>query len=370
VADIVIALLLTLIGIGGTFGSSSWSAHAGGGGPGFASLGCPADGLAFALVIACALVLAVRRRWPLVTLGVTSVLTSAYLLLDYVYGPILLAFIVSVYTVARRRPFTQSLPAALASIAVLLLEFFVRPEMGLYGLIPASAWVVVPYAAGFVVRQWQESVARDRAETLRQHIDDERLQMAQEVHDIVGHGLAAIKMQADVALHLLAKKPEQAEQALEAISRTSSEALDELRSTLAVVRRTETRSPVPTLARLPDLRQRMGEAGVQVDMETVGAARTLPTVVDLTAYRIVQESLTNVLRHSGAGEARVVLRYEQEKLLVTVVNPVNGPPDPGGGLGIPGMRHRVIALGGDFAAGPTGDGRFEVHASLPTEGVT
>jgi signal transduction histidine kinase len=372
VGDIVLALFLTAFGIAGTFAAGNWSAHGGGGPARFASFGEPPDRLAFALVIGCALVLAVRRRWPLVTLGVTTVLTATYLAFNYVYGPILVFFVISVYTVARYRPFARSVPAALASLAILSLHIFVRPGLpdSLYGLIPASGWIVVPFAVGFAVRQWQESVARDRAETLRQHVDDERLLVAQEVHDIVGHGLAAIKMQADVALHLLAKKPEQAEQALEAISRTSSEALEELRSTLAVVRRTESRSPTPTLARLPDLRQRMAEAGVVVDLVTVGPERTLPTVVDLTAYRIVQESLTNVLRHSGAAEASVVLRYEEEKLDVTVVNPVNGPSDTGSGLGIPGMRHRVIALAGQFAAGPTGDGRFEVHASLPTGGDT
>jgi signal transduction histidine kinase len=112
----------------------------------------------------------------------------------------------------------------------------------------------------------------------------------------------------------------------------------------------------------------MAEAGVQVAVETVGDARELPAVVELTGYRIVQESLTNVLRHSGAGEATVAVRYEPGQLVIRVVNPVNGPPSKGSGLGIPGMRHRVIALGGDFAAGPTGDGRFEVQASLPTGG--
>jgi signal transduction histidine kinase len=171
---------------------------------------------------------------------------------------------------------------------------------------------------------------------------------------------------------LLAKKPDQAEMALEAISRTSSEALDELRATLAVVRRTGSdaeRSPVPGLARLDELRQRMAEAGVQVRLETSAEPRaTLPVAVDLTGYRIVQESLTNVLRHSEAGQATVSIRYEAESVLITVSNPVTGLSPGEGGLGIPGMRERVLALGGEFAAGPAPHDSFEVCARLPTRG--
>ncbi len=128
---------------------------------------------------------------------------------------------------------------------------------------------MVPFAIGVTVRVSMDARARDQAELVRQHVDDERLRVAQEVHDVVGHGLAAIKMQADIALHVLARKPEQAEAALNAISRTSTEALDELRATLAVVRRTDADpalAPAPGLDRLDELRQRMSEAGVDVDL--------------------------------------------------------------------------------------------------------
>ncbi|WP_344311550.1 sensor histidine kinase [Fodinicola feengrottensis] len=379
VGDLALALALTLVGVPVT-AILSGAHRPGGSGPWphtgpdpWSSIGAPAGHLGLALVIVTALVLVVRRRWPLITFAAVTVLTSAYLMLGFVLGPILLSFFVVVYTVARHLPLVRSLPAALAAIVLLMLDIFVRQGAieNLLGLMPVSAWVVVPYAGGFVVRQWRESVARDRAEALRQHVDEERLLVAQEVHDIVGHGLAAIKMQADVALHLMAKKPEQAQLALEAISRTSSEALEELRATLAVVRRTDAeaaRAPAPTLARLPDLRRRMAEAGIDVEVDLVGPERPVPAIVDLTAYRIVQESLTNVLRHSGAGQATVKIAYQTEELVIDVTNAVNGSPGKGGGLGIPGMRQRAIALGGSFAAGPTDDGRFEVHASLPTGG--
>src|SRR5690606_24310836 len=161
-------------------------------------------------------------------------------------------------------------------------------------------------------------------------------------------------MQADVALHLLPTKPEQAEVALTTISRTSGEALDELRATLAVVRREEgdaTRAPTPSLARLEDLRQRMGDAGVAVDITVTGTPRPLPDALDLAGYRIVQEALTNVLRHSGAREASVTVAYDPDAVRLAVSNRIDGPPNPGGGLGIPGMRQRVTALGGELWTG-------------------
>ncbi|MER7083505.1 sensor histidine kinase, partial [Saccharopolyspora kobensis] len=227
--------------------------------------------------------------------------------------------------------------------------------------------VAVPFAIGSVLRVQREAAERNRAEQLRQRVDDERLRIAQEVHDVVGHGLAAIKMQADVALHVLAKKPEQAEVALEAISRTSSDALDELRATLAVVRRSDVRTP--GLARLDDLLQRMREAGLAVELSTAGQPRQLPPVVDLTGYRILQESLTNVLRHTSDKRAEVSVEYAEDAVVLTITNPLSGPGGGGGGLGLPGMRQRVASLGGEFTAGPTADRRFTVHARLPTGGT-
>jgi signal transduction histidine kinase len=196
----------------------------------------------------------------------------------------------------------------------------------------------------------------------------------QEVHDIVGHGLAAIKVQADVALHLLTDRPEQAQVALDAISRTSGAALNELRATLAVVRRTgdgATVSSAPGLARLEELRDRMNEAGLRVRLDIAGEARALPAAVDMTGYRIVQESLTNVLRHSTADHATVTVRYETDALVLTVSNPLDPPhtaSGSGSGLGIPGMRKRTLAVGGEFSAGPVADGGsqiFRVRARLP-----
>jgi len=333
------------------------------------------DATGFALVIATGLVLVVRRRWPVATLAVATVLTSAYLVAGYPYGLILLSFSVAVYTVARHLRLRDALPLSVGALLLLLTHLLTNSAAlpGVLGLVPATAWVAVPFSAGATVRQTRESAAQARAEAIRQRVDDERLRVAQEVHDIVGHGLAAIKMQADIALHVLEKKPEQAGTALETISRTSGEALDELRATLAVVRRTGsdgTRAPAPSLARIEDLRRRMAASGIDVHVETTGELRALPAVVDVAGYRIVQESLTNVLRHSSARQATVAVRYETDAVRIMVANPADGGTHHGEGLGIAGMRQRVVALGGTFSAAPTTDGRFEVRASLPTGGHT
>ncbi|HEY8474990.1 MAG TPA: sensor histidine kinase [Natronosporangium sp.] len=323
-----------------------------------------------ALAAAAGLALAVRRRWPLPTLAAVTLLIAGYLLLGYPFGLVFLPFAVAMYTVARHRSLTVAGIAAVAAFAVLLTHLLFSDE-GTLGLAWGSAWVAVPLGIGATVRARQEVAARARADLIRAHVDQERLRVAQEVHDIVGHGLAAIKMQADVALHVLAKKPEQAQTALDAISRTSAQALDELRATLAAVREPAGdagRSPTPSVTRLDELRRRMGEAGLQVKLRVTGQPRELPPAVDLTGYRIVQESLTNVLRHSAATEVTVEIRYEEDALVVSAVNPITGEVrHPGDGSGIAGMRQRVVDLGGTFSAGPV-DGRFEVTAKIPTGG--
>ncbi|WP_247661439.1 sensor histidine kinase [Micromonospora sp. U21] len=344
----------------------------------------PVDAACRVLIAVAALALLARRRAPVATLAAVTVATTTYLVLGYPYGPILLTFLIAVYTVAVRLPVR---PAALATggAFVLLLAhvFWSRgPAPGWVGVLPASAWAVVPFAVGMVVRVNREAVARSRAEQARsraeqarRQADEERLRIAQEVHDVVGHGLAAISMQAEIALHLLPKRPEQAETALTAISRTSREALDELRVTLGAVRRGAERGPVPGLARLPVLRDRLAGAGLGVELRVVGDPREVPAAVDLAAYRVVQEALTNVLRHAGVASAEVTVGYRADGLTVEVTDRGAGaagdgldPTDDGtGGHGLAGMRERVDALGGRLAVGPRPDGGFRVYARLPVE---
>lgn len=361
-ADATLAMALMVFGIVGTAfaGATSWAK-------------VPIDTSGFALVVTAAVVLAARRLWPLPVLVVVTLCTSVYLIIGYPYGPILVSFMIAMYSVARHTVPARSARFSLAALAIMLIHPLTNgTQHGFVEAFPVSAWIAVPYALGFTLRTRHETATRTRAEAIRQSVDEERLRVAQEVHDIVGHGLAAIKMQADIALHVLAKKPDQAEVALEAISRTSSDALDELRATLAVIRGSGAaaqRTAVPSLARLDELRQRMAEAGVYVRLETFGEPHAnLPVAVDLTGYRIVQESLTNVLRHSGAAEATVSICYARDTVRIAVTNPVAQIPSSYAGFGITGMRERVLALGGEFTAGPTPHHRFEVQARLPAGG--
>ncbi|MEU8182272.1 sensor histidine kinase [Micromonospora sp. NPDC049044] len=341
----------------------------------------PVDGFCRLLIAVAALALLARRRVPVSALALVTVAVTTYLVRGYPYGPILLTFLVAVYTVAVRLPVR---PAALASggaFVVLLTHVFwsLGPAEGWTGVLPAAAWVAVPFAVGVVLRVNREVAARSRAEEARgraeearRRADEERLRIAQEVHDVVGHGLAAISMQAEIALHLLPKRPEQAETALTAISRTSREALDELRVTLGAVRQGAEREPVPGLARLPALRDRLAGAGLVVDVRVVGSPRELPAALDLAAYRVVQEALTNVLRHAGVANAEVTVHYRADELTVEVTDRGTGardagtdPADGDRGHGLAGMRERVAALGGWLTAGPHDGGGFRVYARLP-----
>jgi len=361
--DAALAALVLAVAVVGTLGAD----HA-------STAGIPMDARGFALLVPAAVVLVARRWSPLLTLVATTALTTAYLLLEYPYGPILLAFAIAVYTVARHLPLAEAAGATFAATLVLLTHLLTNDAAlpGALGIVPGSAWAVVPFAIGVTTRVTREAAARARAEAVRQHVDDERLRVAQEVHDVVGHGLAAIKMQADVALHVLAQRPEQAETALRVISQTSTEALTELRATLGLVRQgaaDATRSPAPGLGQLSELQQRMSSAGVRVEIAETGDREGLSPAVDLAAYRIVQESLTNVLRHSGASLATVQVTHQADAVLITVMNRMEAAPSApsSDGTGITGMRQRVTALGGELTAGPVPGGRFAVRARLPKD---
>lgn len=210
-----------------------------------------------------------------------------------------------------------------------------------------------------------------RQESLRR-VGEERLRIARELHDVLAHNVSLINVQAGVALHLLDEHPEQAEPALAAIKQASAETLREMRSVLGTLRQADEhapRGPAPGLARLEELVERMGSAGLEVRVAVEGQRRSLPAAVDLAAYRIVQEALTNVTRHAGGATARVRLSYGARDLLVEVVNDSRRVPAPAPiveGNGIVGMRERAAGLGGEFSAGPRFGG-FLVQARLPLE---
>jgi signal transduction histidine kinase len=222
-------------------------------------------------------------------------------------------------------------------------------------------------------------VARSRreraAEQARRRADDERLRVARELHDVVSHSIAMINFRAGVALHVLERRPEQAREALTAIRQASAGALQELRATLGVLRQPaggeRSQASLPGLAQLEELVAGAAGAGPPVALVVDGEPADLPPAVDLAAYRVVQESLTNVVRHAGAARATVRVAFGPADLVVEVTDDgVGAPADlSSGGHGIAGMRERVAALGGELQAGPGPLGGFRVRARLPLVGA-
>lgn len=204
---------------------------------------------------------------------------------------------------------------------------------------------------------------------------EERQRITREVHDVVSYSLATISVQAGVALHVLEEQPDKAAEALGAIKSASKDALNELREILGVLRQAEdlqSRRGAPGLGRLDVLVEGTTAAGVPTELRVVGRRRPLPASVDLTAFRIVQEALTNVLRHAGPATAVVTVAFEREALVIEVEDDGRGPAlessTLGSGSGIVGMRERAAAVGGEVEASRRRDGGFRVSARLPVLG--
>jgi signal transduction histidine kinase len=374
VVDARITVPLLLIGVFGTRGA----AHAQPDAP------RALDHWAYLLVVVAVLSLLGRRRAPWLTVAVNTIAVSTYLAAGYPFGPILLTVPVLAFGLAVRRPRRQAVLAVGAEVLIVLaatlLRVTVHDDGGSWADL-ARAWLVwapvvaAAFALGATARVRRESWAGVRAEQARRAASEEQLRMAQELHDVVGHGLAVIAMQAGVALHVLDREPEKARESLEAIRTMSRESLDGLRTELAQLRAgagdAPERRPLPGLADLDLLvaRIRAGGLDVRLDVGADLADRELPVELGAAAYRIVQESLTNVLRHSDAEQASVTVRSRDGELVVSVTDRGRGG-DPGSdGTGIRGMRERTAALGGTFEAGPTADG-FRVVARLPLEPQT
>jgi signal transduction histidine kinase len=351
----------------------------------FASQGQPGrrafDAGAVVLLLVAAGALAWRRRYPVAVLLVVFGATLTYFVVGYAPSPIWLAMIVAYFTavVAGHR-----LPAAIVAVVGFLvfpwLDFLLRDAAapspaGLAGL---AAWLLVLLGVGEGIRIRREraaEAARIREEEALRRAGEERLRIARELHDALGHHLSLISMQSGVALHLNKELPDQARSSLTAIKQASKEALAELRSVLDILRQEgepAARSPTWTLARLEDLVSQAAAAGLEVRTENDGEVRRLPFAVDVAAFRIVQEALTNVTRHAGPATATVRVSYGDRDLTVQVDDDGRGQQGhsraPGSGKGIVGMRERAAALGGDLEAAPRPGGGFRVLARLPLDG--
>ncbi len=320
-----------------------------------------------------------RRRHPVVVLAVVFAATIVYAVLGYPAGPVFLSLIVAFATVVvsgRRSVGLVTIVAGWAMFLWLPAAFGHGTPPSLGDAVALAAWLAVLLAGSELIRGRRErmaALALGREQEARRRAEEERLRIARELHDVLAHNVSLINVQSGVALHLLDEQPEQARSALSIINEASADALREVRSVLGALRGVDERLPrAPTagLAQLDELIARSAAAGVQVELVVEGRRRPLSTSVDLAAFRIVQESLTNVARHSEAGRASVRLGYAEQELTVQVDDDgarraANSVAEPGGGNGIAGMRERVMALGGALEAGPRPSGGFRVRATLP-----
>ncbi|GGQ34529.1 signal transduction histidine kinase [Actinomadura coerulea] len=333
------------------------------------------------LAVACG-ALYFRRSRPVAVAAVTLAACAVYYPVTEPDGPALLTFVVALYTAAAEGHLTAAV--ALAGIAVAGTVAGDRRD-DVNHLADAAGfllvgWFVAVVAIGGVVRnrraylreaQERARVAeRGREAEARRRAIEERLRIARELHDVLGHNISLINVQATAALHGLRREPQRAEDALTAIKQASKDVLREMRATLGVLRQVDEAAPVapaPGLGRLDELTRGLAAAGLKISTEVEGEPRPLPAEADLAAYRIVQEALTNVTRHSGATSAVVRVGYGADGVVVSVQDdgtPRSGAPSSGGS-GIRGMRERAEALGGDLDAGPGPDGGFTVRARLP-----
>src|SRR6201994_1767395 len=334
---------------------------------------------AWLLLAAGPLALMVRRPHPVAALWISLAATVPPFSSPAANLSLVVAFFIAATSGHRRAAWAAT--AAGYVIAVWLGPLaFGRPRSSLEFALLLAGWLAVMVTAAEAVRLRNERRTVTRAAQQldeRRRASEERLRMARDLHDVIGHNISLISVQAAVGLDLMDSDPDQARAALSAIKTVSREALDELRSMLAALRQTGEQAPTaptPGLARLPELAQLTRAGGLPVRIEGSGPSRTLPAAVDLAAYRIVQESLTNVARHAGPGAATVRLGYRGDGVSVEVSD--NGRGVPGGrlpvgtGSGIAGMTERAAALSGRLTAGPRPGGGFVVSAWLPTPADT
>jgi signal transduction histidine kinase len=317
-------------------------------------------------------------------LATTVAANLVYYTARYPDGPGTTAVFVAIFTLAAQGDGRRSLRLVAAAIAVLTVGWLLTARLQPFN---AAGWVlfrigtaVMAAALGESFRSRRviaaealaraERAERSREQEARRRVDAERLRIAREVHDTVAHAIAVINVQAGVTAHVLDRRPQRARETLVTIERTSARALGELRATLGVLRDDDGDAPAPGLQQVEELARVARQAGLEVDLELGSPPRELPAAVDQAAYRIVQEAVTNVIRHAGPARVLVSAAYQPGGLELRVVDDGGGRRDgaagpDGGGQGIVGMRERARLLGGELDAGPRPGGGFQVRARLP-----
>jgi signal transduction histidine kinase len=349
-------------------------------------------GTADALVIATGLPLAVRRLWPLPVLGVVVTVSVVALVSGVIKDPFV-ATALALYPVALARPGQRWMPAAAAGALGVAAALATVPAVA-----PASWWLAGPglilvgwaliaaaWTLGSATRQRRVYAAREAARMAEQAVTSERLRIARELHDVVAHSIGVIAVKAAVTNHLLSDPSDEVREALELIEESSRSALTEMRHMLGVLRSDlgpgasaepagPDLAPAPGPAGLSALAERCAAAGVTVRLRADGLDR-LPQALGLTIYRIVQEALTNAVKHAAPTRCEVTIGVDERRITIEVVD--DGPPEPepepmpsaGAGHGLIGMRERSAMYGGTFAAGPRPGGGYQVQAMIPREPI-
>jgi signal transduction histidine kinase len=332
---------------------------------------------AAALYFPAGVAVAMRRRWPLVAAGALSAATLASGLVGGIKGGFTLwvAWAVVFYGLGLRMSADRR-RWAIVLVVLVSVAFLPSANGKLENFLAASGVsILIPYLAG-LLRQRQlhahamqtatERLERERQDAVRRAAREERARLARELHDIVSHTVGTIAVQAEAGDALIDRDPASARASMQAIQHSARAAMVELRRLLALLRADDPnalRSPQPGLGELPGLVERMASAGLQVAVAVSGAPRPLPHAIDLSAYRVLQEALTNALVHSGAHEASVQIGFTGDKLELKVSDPGRGTP-AAFGSGLTGMRERVLLLGGEFEAGPASPG-WRLRVWLP-----
>ncbi|MGC9438453.1 sensor histidine kinase [Streptomyces sp. WG5] len=354
------------------------------------------DALSLALMAVGAAALVFRRRAPLVVLAVTGGVSVVECVTGDPRAPVVMSAVIALYTVAASTDRPTTWRVGLLTMTVLTgaamlagpLPWYAQENLAVFAWtgIGASAGDAVRSRRAFVqaIRDRAEKAERTREEEARRRVAEERLRIARDLHDVVAHHIALVNVQAGVAAHVMDKQPDQAKEALAHVREASRSALGELRATVGLLRQSDDpeapTEPAPGLDRLDELVAAFHRAGLHVEVARAYQDTALPTAVDLAAYRIIQEALTNVHKHAGTrAKAEVSVVRVGPDIEVTVLDDGGGEGDAGvgvpgagssGGHGLLGMRERVTAVRGTLTTGPRYGGGFRVHAILPVRNRT
>ena len=345
---------------------------------------------AIALLVVQTVALTVRRRWPMAVYSVVGIGTIVYAWLGYPQSVGGFGVLIAIYTVAAHVPLREAIVAAGIYVVGMALSLigFSRDSGSSFDVLFADFLVnllalILAWTVGVTIRTRRAYVAalEARAELLEREREDnarlavalERGRIAREMHDVVAHNVSVVVVQAAAAERMVETDPERARQAMRDVAATGRQALTEMRRLLGVLRdgdASDDLGPQPGVAELRALAGTVEDAGMQVELSVQGEERPLPASAALSVYRIVQEALTNSLRHAGPARARVILRYLPDALEVQVSDNGVGvvPPAEHGGHGLIGMRERVALFGGELTAGPRPEGGYAVVARIPTSG--